>query len=1001
MFNLHRKGARQMSLIICITLLWLISPIPLSIWVIREKKKGKKRDILLRHLWEQERITELELKAAGLKPPAPLQENVPAVQMQQEQVQQIPVQEHVQQPENDLSAAAERAKLIAESELNGTPLPPVSLAKPAAEPEASAPAAETVPVPQTVPAPAQQVFRPAETTSAFRFSPISILLSVGVVLIIVAGLIFVRSQWGTMADGSKLLTLAAGSVLFFGSAAIALRTLKLERTGTAFYTLGAVFLPISIWTAGFFKLLGSGITGASDAKLYALSFGAFAVCSCIAVKCFRQKSWGIATLCGVTAAVWSAAAAIAQHVPVNVSESDRTLRFAGALAAAAGYAVFLSFAVRPLKKYLPDEINAFSEPFAIAIACTTAIVMPVLEFVRGRETVCMLVVFLMLAAFCSGMMTDRLKELNALPMSLLAAYAFRFILAPLSWNAELHRGMHTETIFALICMICAAVWFLTLLFRVVPDNLKTGAVTAAYTSSGIAVSALFYTLALNHMRSVVPAAVAVILIVITGIYAGKEVKSPVRWLLAAEVFAVCTCVEANLVYKHEAVFGADMKIGFAEGYALLILCGMLLLCFAGFVLTKRWRSGVSDLLFPAACVITAFLAEDSPEYSRPINFFSVAFAIAGAVIFWLLTMEKGEQKPIRFLYAALMPASAAFAALLADEGFCEYESQREMLVTFWGVVMLAAGIFTCCIAKKDFSAPRRLLTALCLIPPAVAAALDGESLTALSIVCVIAAWIMWQLLEKRGMFKSASAAFGTGLFLAAETTVVSLAVHMYERAMNFTEFMVASLWILAAALVSLAENKYTFTFPGCKSLCAVGRFAAPSAALFLSLVLLLFFNESGSGFCYIYTYGFAVVSWLTVKPKQIVMPCFSVAAFFFTMESMRQGAETKDHVVMLLFIMCGLEVLLPYLGKVLREGDINSEQRRSWSLTVGGLIVPLWLLAVSLSGDYHAENIRRMLFFVPILTAGFILHFIPEAQTAEKQKGLNDPADPAVIAVSV
>ena len=124
--------------------------------------------------------------AAPIRPIPPVPQIQPVQNIQQSD-KPLPPKEPVQ-PEKSVQPAA---------------------AKPVAVPPAPKPVTGPVPAPAPVPIP---VRKQKNTTSA-----ISVMLGVGVVLIILAGLLFVRTTWNAMADFGKLMTLAAGSLLFFGA----------------------------------------------------------------------------------------------------------------------------------------------------------------------------------------------------------------------------------------------------------------------------------------------------------------------------------------------------------------------------------------------------------------------------------------------------------------------------------------------------------------------------------------------------------------------------------------------------------------------------------------------------------------------------------------------------------------------------------------------------------------------------------------------------------------
>ena len=88
----------------------------------------------------------------------------------------------------------------------------------------------------------------------------SIILNVGVIFVIVAGVVFATSGWRYMSGIAKTVMLMSMSAVFFTACAVSEKKLKLEKTGFAFFLLGGIFLPVSILGIAFFKLLGNGFS---------------------------------------------------------------------------------------------------------------------------------------------------------------------------------------------------------------------------------------------------------------------------------------------------------------------------------------------------------------------------------------------------------------------------------------------------------------------------------------------------------------------------------------------------------------------------------------------------------------------------------------------------------------------------------------------------------------------------------------------------------------------
>ena len=88
----------------------------------------------------------------------------------------------------------------------------------------------------------------------------SIILIVGVIFVIVAGIVFATSGWRYMNGIAKTVMLMSMSAVFFAACAVSEKKLNLEKTGFAFFLLGGIFLPVSILGIAYFKLLGKGFS---------------------------------------------------------------------------------------------------------------------------------------------------------------------------------------------------------------------------------------------------------------------------------------------------------------------------------------------------------------------------------------------------------------------------------------------------------------------------------------------------------------------------------------------------------------------------------------------------------------------------------------------------------------------------------------------------------------------------------------------------------------------
>ncbi|MCI7766379.1 MAG: hypothetical protein MSJ26_00120 [Oscillospiraceae bacterium] len=180
--------------------------------------------------------------------------------------------------ENDSPNAAEAPVFSDSIDRNISPVVPVCQKEQYTE----TPPRETVKPPEKQPS--NPVFRDEENVNTVRqpapvksvshekrAGAMSVLMTIGIIFVILAGLVFSTAVWVSMGNFGRTCAIGAVSALFFGISAFVKSKLKLESTAFAFYTLGTFFSAITLITAGFFGLLGSylSIGGGGSCILFA------------------------------------------------------------------------------------------------------------------------------------------------------------------------------------------------------------------------------------------------------------------------------------------------------------------------------------------------------------------------------------------------------------------------------------------------------------------------------------------------------------------------------------------------------------------------------------------------------------------------------------------------------------------------------------------------------------------------------------------------------------
>ncbi len=130
-------------------------------------------------------------------------------------------------------------------------------------------------------------------------------LVIGVVLVVLAGAVFATTTWEVLPDICKVVGVLLFAGLFFGASALAERRLKLRRTGWAFYTLGSVFLFLTILALGYFEILGSGFVLSGTGRWRVLFAGSLVteIAWCCGYNRFRDRIYTTSCLWGTTVCI--------------------------------------------------------------------------------------------------------------------------------------------------------------------------------------------------------------------------------------------------------------------------------------------------------------------------------------------------------------------------------------------------------------------------------------------------------------------------------------------------------------------------------------------------------------------------------------------------------------------------------------------------------------------------------------------------------------------------
>ncbi len=550
-----------------------------------------------------------------------------------------------------------------------------------------------------------------EQPRELHISAITAMLSVGVVLIVVAGVLLVRSNWSTMSDFSRLLLLGAGSVLFFGTSSLARRLWHLERTGMAFFTLGAAFLPISIWAAGYFNLLGEGLSGADNPWTAALAFAAFTVIAVIALRMYDQLGWAIGALCGGMLSYLYMAGGL-------FWDNQR----AAMLLAAAIPAVVLSYTVDRLQMRLPEQLSRAILPFTVIYTVAASLAM-VSGFTLSAKAVCGLAALLCAAAWLSPVLSGLIGNYAAIPTGLEVLLGFALMLNPLLGRAgdtgRIAQVLTQTEYHALIWIASAAVFAVLILVGAVSEDMQRGFTIGGLVLTGGAVLVETFaclTLYDGYQRSspvlVIPALLLSALLCTVTVRRDAFGYRPAS---AAQTWAAAFCSSALLL--------SGNHISGCRGF---LLCGALMLgAFALFRFVRGLHTETADVIFSASaalCGIAAVAHRALPVWHIVLGYSLCALSMA---VLWLLAVSRKNGQPLRLVAAFGIAVQLGAVALAAASA--QLRNHTDWAMLGWAMLSLciAALTYFLCIRRENDSV-RTLLFWLCTVPPTAAAALCGS-----------------------------------------------------------------------------------------------------------------------------------------------------------------------------------------------------------------------------------------------------------------------------------
>lgn len=861
--------------LVLLLIAWLISPIILILMyrsVVNERQKYKR---LVQKLLAQRRIAPQEVLQEDLKIPpfGPVTSAAPAVQPQavpvpaaqellQRELQKLRAL-HAEGVLTDAELAEQEAKLLAPKAAMPQPFAPsqtVPVAPVGKRPEAAnVPSKPTYPTEQPKPmAPAAPKPRDsvlaAHSTAKAPISPviytppvstqpssasvvlpkkknttsaISVMLGVGVVLVILAGLLFVRTSWDALPSFGKLLLLGAVSVLFFGVSAMAYKFWGLKRTSMAFFSLGATYLPISIWAAGYLSLLGSGLSGGTNPWLLSLSMGAFTVMSILAVKRYQQTGWAVASLIGVSATYLLLMDALLPSYAIWTLS-------------VAAFALLLTFLSKPLAPRLPACIGKIFGAYALVFTLCASL--PLLFRVdEGNHAWYGFAGFAAAAAFLAPVISGRMKQGSAVPMALLTVYGFARVMHPLLEHDGL--GLGFVMYIALVCIAGSVLLMLLVAFDALPEDAVDGYRWMYRIIAGIAIVIMLCCAVAGVGYTWVSILAAAVLLSATLLHAWRIEDVWLRSYAALETLVLLFAVGHTAMDKVELIY---LLVS-------VLCCG----CGIFFLFCKRLRTVLSDYLFSVTMALCA--CNVIFDYQEPLRWSTIGglvmLAISAAWYFFM-ALEHRRQTPAKYCFAVMMPIALALFCSAVSEILLPKLGDGNLLI--WSVLSMGIGFALYYQTKRGFAGVRACLFGFLMVPPLIVGlfAYTIYPVTVwpfgIALFDALAAVMLYRIFSNHGFRKLAVTSFVGALCLAMEafyycTYHVLEAAESYSRSISTCgAMMTVSVILLLLGIGAYIVIRQKLHFVGDYALTGTAQCALGVAVVWYGLYALI---DNGQAIC--------------------------------------------------------------------------------------------------------------------------------------------------------
>lgn len=497
-----------------------------------------------------------------------------------------------------------------------------------------------------------------------KINPINVILIIGVIFIILAGVIFSTTNWNVMSNLVKTLVIFSASIFFYAVSIFAERKLKLQKIGIAFFSLGSIFLPISVIAIGFFELFGGWFSFEGHGSDLILMVSSTVLCLTAGIGAVKYKSeiFAMASLSGITGAVIFMSTGMFNDI--NFSNTQLNL-------CSLVFAVYALFTIISCKKIkLSENFRAYEKVMDKFIVANTS-VLSILAFAYSdtNSGFSGLSVIMFSIMFLNSMFNKKLSIFGIFPFAIYIMLGFTRFNIP-------------ESCSDFMAFFCASALTSVILSEMnfVSDILKRALKKFSYVMMiCTAFSAIMDSADINYSPDII-SLVSLALVLLNTLWLSLRYNSR----------------PANIIHPFISVIFAGYLSRFISddyhvGYFIILLAVFVL-----YYIVPKTRTIVSDIIFIGICFFECMSIDT--EYAVAGAFGSLCLAV-------MLTMIALDgSKRIRSVISSYFIVFALLIGIswLTDDFNFDYSITSTLLRTLFIVVLISSMVIPM-INQKNFT----------------------------------------------------------------------------------------------------------------------------------------------------------------------------------------------------------------------------------------------------------------------------------------------------------